>query len=211
MIIKMKNEELEELLGVEKPKFGKYISPLINLASRTSKGTIPKVVGQMTDLIQEFKGRTLEEWEEWYVGKKPEAINNATNIIMQMVEKFKQVLNQIDRSVVEKWVRDLVISKTFLGLRIQEAILKKGAKILSIDYRLSTPEEEAKGIDGYLGEIPVSIKPDTYKLKPALREVIKVKMISYKKVNEGVEIDFTEIMDNNDLANLIDVDLADFE
>jgi hypothetical protein len=42
---------------------------------------------------------------------------------------------------------------------------------------LSNPEEEASGIDGFINDIPVSIKPDTYNLKAALPEIIKVKMI----------------------------------
>lgn len=211
MRIEIKNEELVKLLGIEKPKFGKYISPLINEANKQSKGTRPGVVGQMSDLIQEFKGRSLEEWEEWYSDKKPEAIDNATDIIMQMVENFKHALSNIDRSIVKNWVNDLVIAKTFLGLKIQEAILKKGAEINGTDYRLATPEEESKGIDGSIGDVPVSIKPDTYKLKAALPEVIKVKMISYKKIKGGVEVDYTEVMGKLELANLINIDLADFD
>jgi len=211
MVIEIKNEELERLLGIEKSIFGKYISPLINEANKQSKGTRPGVVGQMSDLIQEFKGSSLEEWEEWYVDKNPESINNATEIIMKMIDNFKDALNKIDRSIVEQWVKDLVIGKTFLGLRIQEAILKKGAAIKGTDYRLAPPENESKGIDGYIGDVPVSIKPDTYKLKAALPEIIKVKMISYKKVKGGIEVDFTEVMGKRELANLVDVDLGDFD
>jgi len=29
------------------------------------------------------------------------------------------------------------------------------------NYRLAEPDEESKGIDGYIGDIPVSIKPNT--------------------------------------------------
>ncbi len=35
-----------------------------------------KVVSQMSELIQEFEGKTLSEWEEWYLKKKPYAIKN---------------------------------------------------------------------------------------------------------------------------------------
>lgn len=74
-----------------------------------------------------------------------------------MIQNLKSAMNKIDHTVVEQWVRDLVVVKTFMGLRFQEAILKKGAELLRTDSRLSNPEEEKKGIDGFIGKIPVSI------------------------------------------------------
>jgi len=91
-------------------------------------------------------------------------------------------------------VKDLVVVKTFMGLRFQEAILKKGADIKGTNYRLSEPGEESKGIDGYIGEIPVSIKPYTYEIKSSLPEEIDVKIIYYKKVNSDIEVDYGEIL-----------------
>jgi NAD/NADP transhydrogenase alpha subunit len=61
-----------------------------------------------------------------------------------------------------------------MGLRFQEAILKKAVEIIGADFSLSDFEEESKGIDGYIGNIPVSIKPDTYRVKAALAEDIPV-------------------------------------
>jgi len=124
-----------------------------------------EVVGQMSELIQEFEGKTLREWEEWYLKRKPDAIRNATEKILLKLKELKNALNKINRATVEQWVRDLVIVRTFAGLRFQEAILKKGAEIKGTNYRLAEPDEESKGIDGYIGDIPVSIKPHTYEVK----------------------------------------------
>ncbi len=55
-------------------------------------------------------------------------------------------------------------------------------------YRLSTAEEESKGIDGYLGEMAISIKPITYKSKSALPETIAVEMVYYEKKKDGIWI-----------------------
>jgi hypothetical protein len=103
-------------------------------------------------------------------------------------------LNKIDRATVEQWVRDLIIVKTFAGLRFQEAILKKGAEIKGTKYRLSEPDEESKGIDGYIGEIPVSIKPHTYDVKASLSEHIEIKIIYYRKIDDGIEVDYGEVL-----------------
>jgi hypothetical protein len=148
----------------------------------------------MSELIQEFEGKTMPEWEKWYLNKKPDAIRNATDRIFQMVKNLKNTINKIEESTVEQWVKDLVIVKTFIGLRFQEAILKRGAEIRGTDYRLSESDEEAKGIDGYIGDIPVSIKPYTYEAKAALPEHIETKIIFYKKVKDGIEVDYGELL-----------------
>lgn len=78
MKIKISLEEIRKYLDIEVPEFPKYIAPLINLANRYAQGTRPRIVGQMTQLIQEFEGETLAQWEDWYLKKNPEAIKNAT-------------------------------------------------------------------------------------------------------------------------------------
>jgi hypothetical protein len=156
---------------------------------------MPKIVGQMSELIKEFTGRTLQEWEQWYMEKEPEAIKVATDKIMKMLQNFRETLSNIDRKLVQQWVYGLVVVKAFIGLRFQEAILKKGAEIKGTSYRLAGPEEESKGIDGYIGDLPVSIKPHTYEVKAALSERIAVKIIYYRKLKDGLEVDFGEILE----------------
>lgn len=194
MKIKISVQEIRRYLDIETLEFPKYVAPLINLANQYAQGTRPKIVGQMSELIQEFEGKTLSQWEKWYLEKKPQAIRNATERILQMLKNLRNTMNEIDQTVVEQWVRDLVIVKTFIGLRFQEAILKKGAEIKGTSYRLSEPEEEAKGIDGYIGDIPVSIKPNTYETKAALPEHIAIRMIFYKKVDDVIEVDYGEVL-----------------
>jgi len=161
-IIKLTNNEIKKNIRDFISSFPKYVTLIINLANRFSQGTRPRVVGQLSDLIQEFSGKTIKEWEQWYLEKYPDAIKDAKEKIMEMVKNIKDAINKIDENMINEWVKDLVIVKTFLGLKFQEAILKKVAKIKGLDYRLSDNVAESKGIDGYIGDIPVSIKPDTY-------------------------------------------------
>ncbi len=194
MKVKITIEEIRKYLDIETPEFPKYVAPLINLANQYAQGTRPRVVGQMSELIQEFEGKTLSEWEEWYLKKKPDAIKTATERILLKLKELKNAINKIDKEIVEKWVRDLVIVKTFAGLRFQEAILKKGAEIKGTTYRLSGPEEESKGIDGYIGDVMVSIKPYTYEVKSALPEHIDVRILYYRKIDDGIEVDYGQIL-----------------
>jgi len=193
MKIKISFQEIERYFDIKRPEFPKYVAPLINLANQYAQGTRPKVVGKMSELIKQFPGKTLAEWEKWYLKQKSDAIEAATQKILKNLENLKGAIKKIDKEIIEQWVRDLVIIKTFVGLKFQEIILKRGAEIKRTTYRLSGPEEESKGIDGYIGNIPVSIKPYTYKIKAALPENIQVKIIYYKKVKDGLEVDYGEI------------------
>jgi len=188
MEFKIKVEEIRRLMEIESPEFPKYSTQILNLANQNAQATRPKVVGQMSELIKEFTGRTLEEWEEWYLKRYPDSIDKATKKILEMINNFKDVINQIDESMIRQWVRDLVIVKTFIGLRFQEAVLKKIAENFDTNYRLSTPEEESKGIDGYVGNIPISLKPTTYQSKKMLTEKIDVDIIYYEKQKDGLKI-----------------------
>ncbi|OIO30477.1 MAG: restriction endonuclease [Nitrospirae bacterium CG1_02_44_142] len=191
--IKLTNEQIRAALEIPSPSFPKYVTQIINLANQNAQGTRPKVVGQLSELIQEFPGKTIDEWEPWYLQKHPDAIKNARKKILAMVENLKSAANKIDENMISEWAKDLVIVKTFLGLKFQEAVLKKAAEIKGVDYRLSDNTDESKGIDGYVGDIPVSIKPDTYKTKRSLSETINVKIIYYKKVKNGIEVDYSEV------------------
>jgi hypothetical protein len=190
--VRIKNKVVTQLLDSEVVSFPKYATQLINLANQNAQGTRPEVVGRMNDLIQQFKGRKLREWEEWYLNRHPEAIDKAKARILEMMQNFKKVITLIDADMIEAWVRDLVIVKTFVGLKFQEAILKHIAASVNKSYRLSDPEEEARGIDGYIGEMPISIKPQSYESKPMLPEIIDVRIIYYEKVKDGINLYFEE-------------------
>src|SRR3989344_1484774 len=177
----------------EAKQFPKYTTQIINLANKNSQGTRPIVVGQLSELIQECPHKEFKKWKEWYLKKYPTAINKATDKIMPMIEGFKEAINKIDREMVKKWVEDLVIDKAFIGFKFQEAILKRVARMKNTSYRLATPQEESKGIDGFIGNIPVSIKPTTYKIKDMLNEQIEAKIIFYEKKKDGINVDISQL------------------
>ncbi|HQU18445.1 MAG TPA: MjaI family restriction endonuclease [Fimbriimonadaceae bacterium] len=186
----IKNQEIAHLIAGAPADFPKYTTQLINLANQNAGGTRPKVVGQLSDMIQEFTGKSLGDWRTYYLNQKPDAIDAAAEKIWAMVQNLKAAIDKIDRTMVDDWVHDLVIIKTFTGLRFQEAILARVAADTQATYRLALPEEEAKGIDGFVGETPVSIKPTTYRAKDMLPEAINVQIIFYQKKKDGLRIEW---------------------
>ncbi len=192
MKIKLKNAEIQEYINAPPSEFPKYTIQLMNVANQNSQATRPRHVGQLSDLIQEFPGQTFEEWVRWYQERYPDAIDAATDRIIAMIENFKEAVEKIDRNLVKSWVEDLVLVKTFAGLKFQEAILKKLSEIKGCDYRLAAPHEESQGIDGFVGEEAYSIKPSTYDSMLTLAESIDVKIIFYEKKKDGVVFEIPE-------------------
>ena len=192
MKIKLKNAEIQEYVNAPASDFPKYTTQLMNVANQNSQATRPRHVGQLSELIQEFPVQTFEEWVVWYQAQYPNAIDEATDKIISMIENFNEAIQKIDRTLVRSWVEDLVLVKTFAGLKFQDAILKKLAEIKGCDYRLAEPHEESQGIDGYVGEDAYSIKPSTYDAIPTVAESIGVKIIFYEKKSDGVVFEIPE-------------------
>ena len=171
-------------------EFPKYTTQIMNLANQNAQGTRPKVVGQMSELIEECPKGTYDQWVKWYSERMPEGVDDATERVYEMVQNLKSAIELIDKPLVRKWVEDLVLTKTFTGFCFQESILKTIAQRKWSTYRRSTPEEESQFIDGYIGETPVSIKPITYKTKNMLHENINIKLIYYEKLKDGIKVEY---------------------
>lgn len=167
----------------------KYIGSVINLANGFSQATRPKHVGQMSDLIQKFRSlpgpHEVSDWEKFYDGD--DKIDVAVDKIWECILAMKENLNELTKEDVRVWTHDLIINKTHSGLQIQLDVLK----LCSDDkpYRLANIEEEAKGIDGFIGDEPVSIKPNTYKKTINYgKEKIPYRVIYYTNGSKGIKI-----------------------
>jgi hypothetical protein len=144
----------------------------------------------MSELIREFPGREYQEWIDWYTSNFPEKIDNAKDKIKSMISNLREAIDKIDDDLIEHWVKDLVLAKTFSGLKFQKAIMKKVAKHFNKPYRFSVKEEESRGIDGYIADIPISIKPDTYDIKRNLAESLPKNIVFYAKKKNKITITF---------------------
>lgn len=190
----LKSIEMQDLIVGDIPEFPKYTTQLINLANQNAQGTRPKVVGQMSELSKQFPGGAYDSWVHWYGERYPDAIENATDRVYAMVQNLKQAIQQIDRSMVHRWIQDLVLTKTFVGIRVEQAILAALSRRLNLPFRNSNPADESRGIDGYIGDRPVSIKPTTYKSKASMAESIGVPIVYYEKKGNDYRIDPSSLL-----------------
>ena len=169
-----------------------YIGSVINLGNSFSHATRPRNVGQLSDMIQDFRDSSyphdVSGWEQYYDDYQgSHKIDEASDKVWEYVERIKSNLEHLTKDDVHAWVKDLIIDKTFMGLQVQLEVLKMSSNGQS--YRLATSDEESKGIDGYIGDEPVSIKPNTYKKTiEAGKESIPYRIIYYRNTKKGLVV-----------------------
>lgn len=192
--ITIQKSKLDSLNKVKSPSFPKYTTQLLNTANQNAGATKPKIVGKMSDLfpqyLNESKICSVEDWEKWYLEKKPDALADAKAKLQIHVANLKDAIQLIDEQMMDLWLHDLVVTKTYNGMYFQKAIIKAIAEKEGKPWKLSNAEEESKGIDGYIGDEPVSVKPITYEHMKMLQESIKVRMITYEIKTEEIIINY---------------------
>lgn len=187
-----KAQDIIKYLGAQPIEYKKYVTQILNLANQNAQGTRPKIVGQMSELINTLESDSLKIWEKAYKDKKPEAIDKATERVWKMVIALKEAIDKINEKTVKQWVEELIIIKTYAGLKFQKAILRSISERYNIKYAEASADDEKKGIDGYLNDKPISIKPTTYKVKKNLQEEIDAYLIYYTKTKTGISIELDE-------------------
>jgi len=101
MQIKLPSERIRALLDMDPLQLPPYTSQILNLANQNAQGTRPRIVGQMSELIQEFSGRSVREWEDWYLARYGERLAVARERIRSMVAKLKEAINLIDDQMID--------------------------------------------------------------------------------------------------------------
>lgn len=153
-----------------------YVSGFLNFANRMSQATRVKNLGSTSQLFRAFRQSegavtSLHDWERFYTNQVVnedqqsglEAISTAGARLYAQVDRIRAELDQITPQECEDYVRDLVIDKSFIGHGIEEAVLRKIAEKTGRIFTPSTLDDERRGIDGYLDDEPVSVKPASYR------------------------------------------------
>lgn len=191
--MKISADKCKNLICGEAPVYPKYFSQLINLANSNSQATRPKNVGSMVDMIPKFSRK--KDWEKFYRDNHYEKINTAVDTIDEAMIKLRRVFEKVSfaeqKNYIRVWVEDLIFDKSFIGINAQAAIIPFIAEREGKEYRFATLAEESKGIDGFIGDEAVSLKPKSYKSKGLLPEEINCRIIYYDVTkNKTVEFDY---------------------
>jgi hypothetical protein len=184
--IELTAKEIKEMLGgrisgtnilkKQKINYPREFYGIINQLNRSSHSTSPKRIGKVHNLFKQRKFRSLGEWEKWYNNHYPGTINKSINTIYDALiigTDPSLAYRRRYKKFIRKFVKNLVINQTYTGLKIQEVILIKLSQIMRKNFKWSSGKEDSSGVDGYIGNIPISIKPKTSRenKKPGTKRV----------------------------------------
>lgn len=184
-----------------KTEFPKYTASLMNLSNSTGNLTSKKNIGPLHEYFEEFKSSykgamyTIEEWEKFYKYKKggKKLLEKAVEKNLDNIKKFREALDLIDKKLITDYISDLVYKKTFIGMNYEYlavAMLAKEMKINAVNIKKSSSKEESQGIDYWIENVPVQVKPaDSYKANKI--NIIKKGVVIYYKKEDQDEFSIT--------------------
>jgi hypothetical protein len=145
-----------------------YSTQILNIAGQNSRCFDAKKVGSMKESWLEFvktgQPDTLENWENFQRAKiGEESLQWSADKLFDMVHNKMQIL-WITKEMCRDYIEEVIFNKTHFGMGGESAAIQAASKYFNLPFRFSNAEEESQGIDGWIGEYPVQVKPeDTYK------------------------------------------------
>lgn len=191
---KIKESNNSEYKITYKPK--KYHSAFLNTVNRDAHSSRPETVGKLaTEIFPNYVENAIEpspeNWKKYYQDNHSEQYDSGLEKLKKQFELEKQAINSITEQDLVDYYDDLMFTKTFSGLYAQEEILKDIAANKNATYRKPNAIEEGQGIDGYIDDVPYSVKSETYKDSAAKNnETIKAKMVYYSENKKDKSVDY---------------------
>jgi len=141
----------------------KYSTQLLNIATQNSQALRAKFVGSMKETWLEMKDKgipgTLDNWTNYYNGKFGEKnLAEAGKKTYEMIKLMK--IGGISEEMCLDYIKEVIYNKTHMGMGGEEMAVEVVAAHFGQDYRFGTPEEESEGIDAWIGDHPVQVKPE---------------------------------------------------
>lgn len=163
LVIKLTATDFKSVVKRDRSSFPLYTKPILNIATQNSKATQVKNVGSMKEQWTSFLesgGRSVEDWERWYYDNGGEQkLQKATDKLFEMLNKMPLDHKIFTRELAQEYILDLVINKTHYGMSGEYHAVLAAAQYFGMKYRFSTAEEESQGIDAWIGDYPVQVKP----------------------------------------------------
>ena len=200
--------------GVKEERMDPYLSnktmeDMFNKRLESSGANKVNVIGPISEYFDDFKKGykningsiefIVNDWEKYYLANYEEKykaglrkfLNYCANDVEPISHRIDAPLtnDSIDKVkfLAKEYFDFLLFNKTAKGLYVEEEVLKflceKTGRVYRKDY-----SEESKGIDGYIGDIPVSVKPKSFKGGMSYRGINIDNYIKYCKNGNDLEI-----------------------
>ncbi len=162
-MIKLTAKHFKGVVHRQRREWPKYSTQLLNIAGQNCKAFDVKKVGSAKETWLEMRSQgipgTFENWCNFY-NSKPFAKNLPTQAqrLYEMIQKMQ--INGITLEMCDDYIKEVIYNKTHMGLGGEEMALQAVAEYYEQPLRFSTAEEEAQGIDGWIGTKPAQVKPN---------------------------------------------------
>ncbi|AXR82299.1 MjaI family restriction endonuclease [Natrarchaeobaculum sulfurireducens] len=181
-------------------EYPRYTTKIINLACHTAQATNRGSVGSLDEILEEFEAEnpdaTFEDWVDYYYQKYngEVKVHRAAKKTYDMVENMRDAIDLITDEMVEQWVEDLILYKSYMGFDAREVIIPKLGRELQVTSRLAGPEEMAEGVSGYLGDQPICLRSTKHDKGPAMYEDLEAPVLYYEETDSGgYRVDMKEL------------------
>ncbi|WP_440769352.1 MjaI family restriction endonuclease [Natronorubrum sp. DTA28] len=189
--LQISKDERRRIAVGQELEYPRYTTKIMNLACHTAQATSRGSVGSLDEILKEFEAEypdgTFEDWVDYYDERYngEVKVQRAAKKTHDMVENMREAVDLITYGMVEQWVEDLILYKSYMGFDAREVIIPKLGNELQVGSRLANPEEMAEGISGYLGEQPIALRSAKHDEGPAMYNETDVPVIYYEETNSG--------------------------
>ena len=163
-----------------------------------------KAIGQYSTLFFSKKPKNIMQMKKIFYRQYSieESVNKSVEYLMDFHEEEGITLTPKERKAIKEqrkknlrnYIDYHIVVKFFIGLMMQDLVSKVLSEKFDLEWFYGTEEDDAHQIDGYLGDIPISIKTSSAnngKRFGKEREVLDV-LYTLKKSGE-VFLDFEEV------------------
>lgn len=180
---------------------------VVNKLNESSQATKSKNIGQMSEIVPEFLGEfpygDHNDFEVYYNKKYPGRYAKCLKIFKDysckcfsefLSRTLEECLNdEILNNYLDNWFYNFVIVSNFYGFAYHKICIEAVAKEKGLPYKISTSEQESKNIDAFIGTIPYSVKPLSWKHHSKMTGIkvdSEIRMIYYYFENKDLVIEY---------------------
>lgn len=148
-----------------------------------------KCVGDMTKIVSLSKAKTIDEFRNEYLNSE------YGDKFIKSREKYVDFIKSrhMDRryytdDFVREYFERKVINESFVGIKNQNIICEYLANKFNTTWKMATSKEDSNGIDAYIGDKPIQVKPISYAAGKSS------KYVYYDKENDKILYDESYFM-----------------
>ena len=178
------HDEMSVLSGENTFSSPDYCTKLLHLANQDLPDKKPDFASRICEINDEKDLGHELDWNSWYYDQTHESEEDAVKRMMTMLNELKKSIDGIDENTVKHFVHDQLITDSYLGMKIKEAILMKVSVNKNTFYEIA---KKGQSFDGYIGKVPVLVQPLKNRQDDLLDEG-DIRRIFYTKEKNGIKI-----------------------